>query len=170
MEENIMKTPAMSLKAITIIFLTCAVCLPLSASAERGKGYRMKNGMHHAMGGRFGGIYCWKRTLTDKQRQALRKMKLAYKRQKYLLKAQMREARVQLAILITSNKPGNSAIDRKIADISKIKAKIIRLKVNKLIKIRRMLTPDQRLSFDMKVLKKAYQGKKHRQKRRYHRH
>lgn len=165
-----MKALPSSMKTLSAIILVTAVCLPSGASAERGKGYHMQKGMHHGMSGRFGSKYkfCWKRTLTDKQRSELRQIKLSYKRQKYLLKAQLRQARVQLALHATSNKPSQRAIDKKIGEITRIKGKMIKLKVNKLVRVRRILTPEQRLSFDMKVLKKAYKGKRCRHHRRRH--
>lgn len=102
----------------------------------------------------------WKRDLTDSQRKEIDKLRLSYKKKKYLLKSQLKQAKVEFALLITEDSPDQSAINKKIDQIAKLKSEKLRLKADHKIGVRKVLTPEQRVKFDMAVLKKAYEGKK----------
>jgi Spy/CpxP family protein refolding chaperone len=107
----------------------------------------------------------WKQDLSDSQRKEIDKLKLAYKQKKYLLKSQLKQANVEFALLITNDSPDQSAINKKIDAIAKLKADKLRLKADHKISVRKVLTPEQRVKFDMAVLEKAYSGKKKGHKR-----
>lgn len=102
----------------------------------------------------------WKKTLTDEQRKEIDKLRLAYKKEKYLLKSKTKQAKVEFALLITEDSPDQSAINKKIDQLTKLKGDKLRLKAEHKIQVRKVLTPEQRVKFDMAVLNKAYKGKK----------
>ena len=116
-----------------------------------GKGY----GMYH-----HGGRDSWKASLTDEQSKQIDKLRLAYKQKSYLLKAKIKQAKIELAMLITSNDPKQKDIDKKIDEILKLKGEKMRLKASHKISVRKLLTEEQRVQFDLHVLKKAAGGKK----------
>jgi len=113
-----------------------------------GKGYGMGYG---------GG---WKSTLSDEQRTKIAKLKLSYKQKAIPLKLKIKEAKVELAMLITASKPNNEAIDTKIDQIVNLKARKMSLKADYKIAVRKLLNDDQKVWFDMRILKKAYYGGK----------
>jgi Spy/CpxP family protein refolding chaperone len=123
-------------------------------AAQSGMG--QMHGKGYGMG--YGGG--WKASLTDEQRTQIAKLKLSYKQKAIPLKLQIKQARVELAMLITSAKPDNKAIDKKIDQIVNLKARKMRLKADMKIAIRKLLNDDQKVMFDMKMLKKAYHGGK----------
>jgi len=106
----------------------------------------------------------WKASLTESQQNQLAKLKLNYKKDKYLLKSKLKQAKVELAMLVTSDKPEQKALDNKINEIVQLKSKKMHTKVKHKIAVRKLLNEDQRVKFDMKVLKKAFHGKKHKKK------
>lgn len=123
------------------------------AAQHGGHGMHMKgmgSGMHQ------GG---WRATLSDDQIKQIDKLKLEHKKKTYPLNTGIKQARVELAMLITSDKPDQKAINSKIDEIVKLKAEKMRLKASHKVAVRKVLNEDQRVLFDMHVLKKAYHGK-----------
>ena len=114
-----------------------------------GKGH----GMHHGGG--------WKASLTDEQEKQLDKLRLEYKQKVYPIKARIKQAKIELAMLITANSPNQKEIDKKIDEITKLKGEKMRIKAAHKIGVRKMLTEEQRVQFDLHVLNKAYKGKGH---------
>ena len=142
------------LNSLLIIVLTAGGMAIMSPAMAEGKGmYGMK---HHEQS--------WKATLTDAQRNEINKLKLAHKRKVYPLKAQIKQAKVELALLVTSDNPQQNEISQAINRIVRLKAEKIHLKTVYKINVRSVLNEQQRVLFDLKVLKKAYKGKKHHKK------
>ena len=119
------------------------------ALADHGRGMGMKGG---------GG---WWASMTTEQQDQVAKLKLEYKKQKLPLKTEIKQAKLELAMLITSDNPSQKAIDKKIDQIVQLKSKKMHLKAKHKIAVRKVLNESQRLRFDMKILKKAYHGKGH---------
>ena len=102
----------------------------------------------------------WKASLSEKQQIQVSTLKLDYKKKKYPLKTKIKQLKVELALLMTTDKPNQKAINNKIDEIVKLKAQKMRLRANHKIAVRKVLNEQQRVRFDMKILKKAYHGKK----------
>ena len=98
-------------------------------------------------------------TLTVKQ---IDKLHLDYKKEKLLLKTQLKQAKVELGLLITSDSPKKADTSKKIEEILKLKKSKMTLKVDHKIAVRKILNEEQRVAFDMHVLKNMYHGKRHR--------
>lgn len=139
------------MKTFITLFLAFIISTPVFAQHGGGKC------MMHKDGG-------WKASLTESQQNQLAKLKLNYKKDKYLLKSKLKQAKVELAMLVTSDKPEQKALDNKINEIVQLKSKKMHTKVKHKIAVRKLLNEDQRVKFDMKVLKKAFHGKKHKKK------
>ena len=129
--------------------------LTTTALADHGRG------MHD--GGMYGGKsmpgMCWKVTLTDEQRAKLAKVKLDYMKAKAPIKAKMKSVKVDLAILVTTDKPDMNAINKKIDELTKLKNDKIKEKYKYIAAKRKVLNDEQRVLFDMKIIKKAMKGK-----------
>lgn len=143
----------LSTAALGIILFTSGMGLmiqPAMASSHGG-------GKHHCM---HKGHKAWMGTLDEKQQKQIDKLHLDYKKKKYLLKTQLKQTKVELALLITTDSPKKSDINKKIEQIVKLKKDKISLKVDHKIAVRKVLNEEQRVTFDMHVLKKAYKGKR----------
>lgn len=108
---------------------------------------------------------CWTETLTEDQQAQVDKMRVEFKKVKSLLKAQITVKKVELATLVTQDKPDQEAINQKIDEILKLKKEKMRKKYAFKVKLRSVLNEKQRVLFDMKMLKKALHGKSHRYKK-----
>ncbi len=149
---------------IMIITLAGGMGLSAVANAERGMGY---GGMKGGMGcgkGMYGA--CWKDTLTDEQRNKLAKIKLDHMKVQAPIKAKMKTIKVDLAMLVTADKPDTNAINKKIDELSKLKNAKMKEKYKYIAAKRKVLNAEQRVLFDMKVIKKAMKGKR----KGHHRH
>jgi Spy/CpxP family protein refolding chaperone len=148
------------LSAVLLITSLAAGGLGISQTAladSHGMGMGHMDGKQYRMG--HGGSGCWRASLTDEQRKKLDPLRLEYKKKVYPLKAKIKQAKVELALLIGSDSPKQKDIDKKIDEIAKLKAEKMRLKATHKIAVRKLLTPEQKTKFDMKLLKKAYKGK-----------
>ena len=142
--------------------------LSAAANAERGMGY---GGM---MGGMKGGMpcgqgmhgVCWKDTLTDKQRNTLAKIKLEHMKVQVPIKTKIKTIKVDLALLVTADKPDTAAINKKIDELTKLKNAKMKEKYRYIAAKREVLNAEQQVLFDMKVIKKAMKGKQ----KGHHRH
>lgn len=144
-------TTAVLLTALAAIGL--GVMTPVLADQHGRQGMGMGMGMMQQGGG-------WKTSLSEKQQIQVSKLKLDYKKKKYPLKTKIKQLKVELALLMTTDKPNQKAINNKIDQIVKLKAQKMRLRANHKIAVRKVLNEQQRVKFDMKILKKAYHGKK----------
>ena len=116
-------------------------------------------GMHDAS--------CWMETLTDEQKAKAAKMRLEFKKVKSLLKAQITVKKVELATMVAQDNPDQNAINKKIDEVLELKREKMQKKYAFKVAMRSMLTPEQQVSFDMHLLKKALHGKGHGYKKRH---
>lgn len=146
-----------SLPAIlSVTLLTGGLLMASPAMADQhgmhmmhGKGQGMQHAQHD-----------WKATLTEDQEKQLGKLKLEFKKKVLPLKAKIKQAKIELALLVTSDKPNQDSINKKIDELLKLKGEKMRLKSSHKMAVRKILTDEQRVKFDLHVLKKAYHGKK----------
>ena len=106
---------------VMVILLTLMTGLGISgvANAERGMGHGGMHGGKHCGHGMYGA--CWKDTLTDEQRTKLAKLKLDHMKVQAPIKAKMKTIKVDLALLVTADKPDSAAINKKIDELTKLK-------------------------------------------------
>jgi Spy/CpxP family protein refolding chaperone len=162
-----------TLTTLTLSLLLSAGALGLATSAvadpqprwEHGAMHEgmMSGGMHEGMRGPMhwgghgdgcgSGAY-WMSELSDQQRKDMDKLRLEYKKQKALLKGQILQAKTELAVLITNDTPNKSDIGKKIDQIATLKKNKLQLKTDHYLQVRKLLTAEQRVKFDMHVLRK----------------
>jgi Spy/CpxP family protein refolding chaperone len=129
-------------------------------------GCKHKGGKHGGMhsGGKHSGprLYGedWRKSLTDEQKAQLDRLHLAYARTKAPSKARMKALEVELTALATAVEPSWQVIDARIDELLQIKRQAMRAKYAYIADQRRVLTPEQQVSFDMQMIHKAMHGKK----------
>ena len=122
------------------------------------KGHLLGHGMDQSMG-QHGSDYKmhlysenWRHTLTDKQKTKADQMHVEVKKKMAPLEAQKSFKEAELKALVTQDDPDISAINQKIDEILEVRRKIMQKKYAHKVEMRGMLTPGQRLSFDLSLL------------------
>lgn len=158
-----MKTTALDYSKWLFMTLTLLISLGLTIPAIAEPEYGMHHGGMHAGKGMHGGSgMCgtsWKQTLTDEQRTELAKLKLNHMKGMAPLKAKMKGIKVDLAMLVSNDKPDTNAINKKIDDLTKLKNDKMKAKYQYIAAKRKVLTAEQQVLFDMHLIKKAMHGK-----------
>ncbi|GMR07766.1 MAG: hypothetical protein BMS9Abin26_0770 [Gammaproteobacteria bacterium] len=101
----------------------------------------------------------WKKALSDEQRARLQALMLDHMKNKFPLKAKKKALKIDLALLVMTDKPNEKTIDKKINELLAVKKQMMKLKYAHKITVRKALTPEQRVLFDMHILKKSMRGK-----------
>ena len=103
----------------------------------------------------------WKTTLSPEQVQELDRLRVEYAKLKAPLKAKAKAIKLDLAVLATADEPDVAAINARIDQMLTLKRQMMGHKYGHIAAKRRVLTPEQRVSFDMEVLKRSkHKGKK----------
>lgn len=145
----------------TVLISSHLIAKPPEGSGKmdmHGHGHRM-HGMH-GMHGRYHCGHKWKRLMSKEQRSKYYKLKLDYKKKKLLLKADMKKLKLQLMILVTSASPDKAKINKNVDALLALKKKKILLKIDFKMAVRKVLTSEQQIMFDMHLIKKAFKGKR----------
>jgi len=140
---------------------------PLLAETDsRGQGHHMMRhgggGSMHGPGYRGYGMHgsSWRYSLSDEQRPKIEKMKLDYYKKKMPLKAKKKTLKTELALLVTKDNASKAGINSKIDQYLRVKKQLLRLKYAHKIAVRKELTPEQRVSFDLAVMKKSSRARR----------
>jgi len=134
----------------------------LAMADNHGRHHGMHNDDQH---GRHHGKQ-WMADLTDDQRKKIDKLHADYYKEKGAIKVKIKDAKLELAKVITNDNPMQKDIDNKIDGILKLKREKMQLKAAHKIEVRNLLTKEQRVKFDDHVINKATQCRKH--KRHHH--
>ncbi len=96
--------------------------------------------------------HSWKKTLTDDQKAQIERMHLTLKKDTSVLKAQLGVKKAELKGLLLKDTPDVKAIDQKMNEVTGLKKEIMQKRINHIIELRKILTPDQRVSFDSAIM------------------
>ena len=102
----------------------------------------------------------WTKTLTVEQKLDLDKLHLAFARTKAPLKASVKALKAELAVQMTTEQPDKEALNSRLDELLRLKGEMLRAKYAYVAAQRQVLTPEQRVSFDMMVIHKAMHNKK----------
>lgn len=94
----------------------------------------------------------WVKTLSGDQKKHADMMHLELDRELVVLKAQEELAQKQINILVTRDNAAINAVNAKIDELMGIKKQILRSRYAHILEMRTMLTPGQRISYDMETL------------------
>ena len=97
----------------------------------------------------------WRTTLTEKQQAELDGLRLAYLKEKMPMRARAQSIKTELAVLSLKEQPDTGAISAKVDELLLLKRAMMTHKYRYIISQRGVLTPEQRVSFDMDVMKRA---------------
>lgn len=98
--------------------------------------------------------------LTPDQQSAIKKVRNEVKQQNLQLKADLEIKKAELDKLLLADKPVEKEVDKKIEEIGALKMQIMKNKTHGEMRIRELLTPEQRLQFDSKKDLKKHCDKK----------
>ncbi len=115
--------------------------------------------MSRAHGGAFrhgmSSPHSWKDTLDKTQREKIEALHLELKREMVPLKAELAFRKAELRNLVTVKSPDMAAIKAKIKQVSSIREKILAKRYAHIVKMRKVLKPEQRRAFDLEIISGA---------------
>ncbi|MCD6111940.1 MAG: Spy/CpxP family protein refolding chaperone [Bacteroidales bacterium] len=94
--------------------------------------------------------------LTDEQAAKIKDIKLAYQKETLPLKNLLNEKRAHLKTLMTAEKADMKAINKIIDEMSTIRTKMMKKRVENRQKIRNLLTDEQKIIFDTRPQRKNF--------------
>ena len=101
----------------------------------------------------------WSKTLSDKQKVAIDKMHLEVSKVEKILRAKIKVEKLELRLLAIQDSANMKSMNKKIEAIAELKTKIMKNRFSHIVEMREILTPEQRISYDMGVL--SHKKKKH---------
>jgi len=114
--------------------------------AKHKGGHKKKKGHHFSPH--------WAKTLSDEQRIAVDKMHLKLSGQHSVLKAKAALLQKELNVMTAKDGADQSTIHAKIDELMAVKAEVMKHRYNHLTEMRNALTEQQRISYDMSILKR----------------
>jgi Spy/CpxP family protein refolding chaperone len=99
--------------------------------------------------------------LTPDQQKQIETLKTAFMKDAMALKNQIAEKKAHLRTLSTVDEPNMAEINKTIDEMYTLKASLEKKKAEHIQAVRKVLTPEQRLMFDMKMAKGCEGGKGH---------
>ena len=105
---------------------------------------------------------CGIKGLSDEQKQKIEKLKTSHQKEMLQLKNQVCEKKSHLKTLETADNADLSAIDKTIDEILVVKAEMMKKCAAHKQDIRKILTDDQRVRFDLKECKRGPKEKRNR--------
>ncbi len=105
---------------------------------------------HHAGHARHIFGPSWEETLSDKQKLQADKMHLALKKSLSGPNSQLNMKKAKLNRLVLKDNPDKKVISQEIAEIMELKREIMHKKNDHMVELRSILTPEQKVSFDLK--------------------
>ncbi len=147
-----LRKSSMIVAAILITVFSGSV---LFAQQERPKPRRMPyermERMHHrGQMGMMKGMAALQ--LTDEQKQKMMDLHLALQKEMVPLKAKLATLRADLGLLMTADKPDLKKIEAKQNQIGQVQTQMRMAFIRHQLKVREMLTPEQRKKFDSLIL------------------
>ncbi len=102
----------------------------------------------------------WHGTLSEHQSVMVDKMHLNLMRDTAAIKAMITVKKTELAVLATQDHPDSASLNQKIDEILDLKRQKIRARYEHIVEMREMLSPEQRISYDMSIISRAASRKK----------
>ena len=119
--------------AAMILFTTMAAAQP-----------RQRMMMHRGDGERMGMRWSEELKLTDEQKDQIRQIFLDTRKKNIDLEAKLKLGRIELHELMTADTPDQKKIDAQISALSQLHEAKMRVRIESLLAIQKLLTPEQR--------------------------
>lgn len=139
---------------ISILVLLACISLTLAQTSDMGLEHDKKMGKTGKTEQHEGPVMGmdtprWKQTLTEEQKMKADKMHLELKKAMSILEAKMNLKEAELNNLVTQDNADTKAIHRAIDEVMELKKEMMIKKYDHMVEMRSILTPDQRVSFDL---------------------
>lgn len=108
----------------------------------------------------------WIETLTGEQKTEITRLRVSLKKELAPVEAAIGLKRSEVNAILTSDRPDRAALGRLVEEISALKKEMLRSKYEQMIKVRSILTAEQRTAFDMAVVSEKEHGRHWRKDRR----
>lgn len=132
---------------ITILLAVFALTVPWAVAQDKEKPCPMKS-MKHGM--RAAGIP----DLTEDQQKQIEKLKTDLDKAILPLESQLDVKSAELKNLMIADNPNIAAVNAKLDEIGGLRTQIQKRRVTNQLEIRKLLTPEQRIAFDKRTLKR----------------
>ncbi|MEQ6342403.1 MAG: periplasmic heavy metal sensor [Gammaproteobacteria bacterium] len=97
----------------------------------------------------------WAKTLSDDQKTRVDIMHLELDRELVVLKAQEELVQKQINVLVARDNTATNSLHTKIDELMGVKKQIMRSRYAHILEMRAILTPVQRISYDMEILERS---------------
>lgn len=94
--------------------------------------------------------------LTDQQKADIQKIRVEYDKKVLPITNELRERRAHLKTLQTAENPDKKAIDKEIETIGSLRVNMMKLREEQRLKIREVLTDDQKVVFDSRMANRKH--------------
>lgn len=150
--------------AITAALSFTAIAGHGFASEKAGSGKQAAYERCDSKGGhswdRHGKSSAWKKTLTAEQKTELDRLHVSLKKDLASMKAEIRLKKSEARTIVSSDNPDMEALSKLTAQIAGLEKEVMNAKYAHMIKVRSMLTPEQKAGFDAAVIKKGERGRR----------
>ncbi len=100
--------------------------------------------------------------LTEAQQKQIKDLKVQLEKEILPLKSEIQVKSAELKQLLVAGKPDRAAINKKIDEIGSLRTQIQKKRVENQLKVRALLTPEQRVMFDKRIFAGRKQFRNHR--------
>jgi len=121
--------------------------------AGQGKAMPGGGGGNGRMGGGLYGMD-WESALTEEQKARLDELKVRQKKMMMPMKARARAIRADLVTMALADDPDERTLSSKVDEMLSLRRQMMMAKFRHIMARREVLTPEQRASFDMHVMKR----------------
>lgn len=126
------------------ILTLLAVLAFTTAASLQGQTAQQPAGTPESQQGAFGGDPIRQLNLTPEQREQIRSIRENNKAERAAINQQLREANRSLEESLNSDNPEETLIEQRVRDVAAAQAAVMRMRILTEIRIRRVLTPEQR--------------------------
>ncbi len=145
-----------NLRRLTMMLLLSMLLLSVgTALAEMGHHHRKEAEKTTHGAGHHTFLPHWSKTLSDQQKRAIDEMHLRLGRELAPLKAEVALKEKALNVLVTQDAPDAQAVGARIDEIVALKRRILKARYAHIVEMRKALDPEQRISYDMAVLRRS---------------
>jgi len=149
--KNLFRKSMLAAAVIAAMSLTAAPSFA-SEKALPGKHAYECDSKGHSWDSR-GASSAWKKTLTGEQNAELDRLHASLKKDLAARKAEIRLKKTEARALVASDNPDMEALSKLTNQIAGLEKEVMNAKYGHMIKVRSMLTPEQRAGFDAAVVK-----------------
>lgn len=131
---------------------------PGKASHEYCEGKKHRDGYGHNRSSKEH----WRNTLTGEQKTEMSRLSVSLKKELAPVKATIGLKRSEVKSILTSDSPDKAALGKLVEEMAALEKDVLRSKYEHMIKVRSLLTAEQKAMFDMAVLTEKEHERRHR--------